>query len=260
MIAAILLLACPCVLHAQVVRGRVLEAGTSQPIRLATLELLDDRQKVLVSATADSSGAFRLRGWLAAKYRVRASALGYQPVTSEILELGTGEEFELNIRMAADAVPLEPITVVSRARSSLTDIAMRGYYDRRDSGRRIGMGRFLDRGEIQQKGTRLTDVLRQVPGLRIVPVDTCGLVIAVTSNPGGTNRLSGGGGCRTGSICPANLYLDGLLLSYGGLPIDQMVPMEWIEAIEVYRRPSELPAEFLSSGACGVVAVWTRRG
>jgi hypothetical protein len=68
-----------------------------------------------------------------------------------------------------------------------------------------------------------------------------------------------------GPICrQVNLYLDGLLLSKNaGVPlpdIDQFVPVEWVEAIEVYRRPSEIPAEFLGNAACGVVAIWTRRG
>jgi hypothetical protein len=42
--------------------------------------------------------------------------------------------------------------------------------------------------------------------------------------------------------------------------IDRVVPLEWVEAIEVYRRPAEMPAEFLNDGACGAVGIWTRRG
>jgi hypothetical protein len=52
-----------------------------------------------------------------------------------------------------------------------------------------------------------------------------------------------------------------MLLKYDPLiSLDTMVPLDWVEAVEVYRRASELPAEFLNSGACGVVALWTRRG
>jgi len=263
----LLLLSCPSVVAAQVIRGRVLEADTDQPVRLAGLELLDDRDRVLVNATADSTGQFRVRAWMSGKYRLRATALGYRSVTSELLELGTGDEYALNIRLAADAVPIEPITVMSRSRSSLIEIAMRGYYDRRDSGLRIGMGRFLDRGEIEQSGTRLTDVLRRVPGLRIHIDGRCAYIV-VGSNPVGTNRLDGSGQRMQGEcqppprICTASLYVDGLLVRYAGnsIPLDQMLPLEWVEALEVYRRPAELPAEFLASGACGVVVVWTRRG
>jgi hypothetical protein len=71
---------------------------------------------------------------------------------------------------------------------------------------------------------------------------------------------------REGRPCQANIYLDGLLIRKPSetrweIPladIDQFVPLEWVEAIEVYRRPSETPAEFLGSAACGVVAIWTR--
>lgn len=255
--------------HAQVVRGRVLEVSTNEPIKLAALELLDDRQRVLARTSADSMGAFKLRGWLAGKYHVRASALGYQPVTSDVLEVGTGEEFELNVRLATDAIAIQPVTVVARSRSSLTEIALRGYYDRRDYGRRIGMGRFLDRGEIEERGTKLTDVLRRVPGFRILHAGAC-VIIAVAGNPMGTSPLSPiptrSRDCPTppgqeAQICRANVFLDGVQLQFdSSVSIDQLVPLQWVEAIEAYRRPAELPAEFLGSGACGVVAIWTRRG
>src|SRR5688500_5705221 len=100
-----ILLFLPSVTIAQLVRGRVVDAETGLRIRVAGLELLDDRQKVLFKTTTDSIDAFRLRGWVSAKYKVRVRALGYQTVTSNLLEVGAGEEFELNIRLAANAIP-----------------------------------------------------------------------------------------------------------------------------------------------------------
>jgi hypothetical protein len=167
------------------------------------------------------------------------------------------------VRLAPEAVPIEPITVVGRSKASLREIALRGYYDRRDSGNRIGMGRFLDRGEIERRGTKLSDVLRQVPGLRILYNACRNPVIVVASNPTGTNRLSGPtrDSCNPQSVCAVSLYLDGMLLQDDGrVSVDQVVPLDWVEAVEIYRRPAELPAEFLGSGACGVAAIWTRRG
>jgi hypothetical protein len=148
----ILLLAFPSVLRAQLVQGRVLEAGSDHPIRVAGLALLDDRDRVLAEGVADSTGAFRIRGWQAGKYQLRATALGYRTVLSAVFELGSGETFEVAVRLARDAIPLDPITVVSRSRSSLIELALRGYYDRRDVGRRMGTGRFIDRGEIERNG------------------------------------------------------------------------------------------------------------
>jgi hypothetical protein len=44
-----------------------------------------------------------------------------------------------------------------------------------------------------------------------------------------------------------------------GRSIDQMVPVEWIEAIEAYPTTSRLPQQYNVVGAnCGVVLVWTR--
>ena len=196
---------------------------------------------------------------------VRVSALGYRTVSSEILELATGDESQVEVRLVTEAIDLQPITVTARSRSPLNEIALRGYYDRRDAGRRIGMGRFYDRGEIVKMGTRLTDVLTRVPGLRIYDMGSC-KIIGLTGNPTGTARLTPS---RLGSmecqpprgICPAAVYLDGLLFKSDNVgSFDQMIPHDWIEAIEVYRRAAEMPAEFLGSGACGVVAVWTRHG
>jgi hypothetical protein len=193
--------------------------------------------------------------------------LGYAAVTSDVLELGTGETIELSVPMTLDPVKLAAVTVRSRSRSSLTEIALRGYYDRRDAGRRIGMGRFLDRGEIVQKGTKLSDVLRRIPGLRVFLTGPCVFIIT-GSNPTGTNRWEPPTSNRVmkdctippANVCPANIFLDGMPLKPSEVSLDQIVPLDWVEAIEVYRRAAELPAEFLSSGSCGVVAVWTRRG
>jgi hypothetical protein len=252
---------------AQVVNGRVSDANTAGSVLNATVELLDDRGRFLSRTLTDSTGAFRLRAWISGKYFVRTTMLGYAVVTSDVLELGTGESIELSVPLTLDPVKLAPVTVRSRSRSTLTEIAVRGYYDRRDAGRRIGMGRFLDRGEIVQKGTKLSDVLRRIPGLRVFMSGPC-VFISSGSNPTGTTRWNSatstgvGKDCSTppSNICPANVFLDGMPLKPSEVSLDQIVPLDWVEAIEVYRRAAELPAEFLSSGSCGVVAVWTRRG
>jgi outer membrane receptor for ferrienterochelin and colicin len=109
-------------------------------------------------------------------------------------------------------------------------------------------------------GTKLTDVLRRVPGL------------VVRENGAGDEEITVLGNSYGSLVyplsCQVNIYLDGLLVRGSTnrveqIPlgnIDQFVPLQWVEAIEVYRRPSETPAEFLRSAACGVVAIWTRRG
>jgi hypothetical protein len=151
--------------HAQVVLGHVVEAELSAPIKHATLELLNDRAQVISRVNVDSVGVFRIRSWHPGKYRIRTSALGFVTVTSEFMEVATGDVIDLTIRLDAKAVPLEPVVVNVRARASLSEIAMAGYYDRRDAGQRLGLGRFFDRGAIARRGRKLSEVLATIPGV-----------------------------------------------------------------------------------------------
>jgi len=50
---------------------------------------------------------------------------------------------------------------------------------------------------------------------------------------------------------------------FGAMALDDLISPNVIEAIEVYRSASQVPAEFGGSGVftrCGVVVIWTRRG
>jgi hypothetical protein len=258
-------------LHAQIVHGRVVEAEGALPIKHATIDLQDDRGQVIARVSVDTLGGFRLRSWHAGKYRLKTTAIGYQTVSSEILELATGDILDLTIRMATNAVPLEPIVVKARARATLAEIALRGYYDRRDSGQRLGLGRFLDRGAMAQRGRKLTEVLATIPGVRVHYVSNCSVpLISMTGNNAarfeqadGDRYVRAGSGtsCNASTICRANFYIDGVQHALDdGVSIDLTLPLDQVEAIEVYRRASETPAEFLGRATCGVVAIWTRRG
>ena len=75
------------------------------------------------------------------------------------------------------------------------------------------------------------------------------------------------GGEGTGGLqCAPSVYVDGALVRPGGNPgrsygsFNELVAPELIEAVEVYRRVSEVPAIYSGElAACGVVAIWTRR-
>jgi hypothetical protein len=267
---ATLLLAPPDPLPAQVVHGRVVDDADGRPVAQATLELVDDRREVLARTTTDSLGEFRIRSWHAGKYILKTTALGYATVASNTLELATGDMLELTVHLAADAIPLEPIVILARSRATVAELAMSGYYDRRDSGRRLGLGRFFDRGAIERRGNRLTDVLATIPGVRILQVPNCPVPLISMAGNNFTrfqNRTTGElerletDACSPATVCRANIYVDGVQMHFNEtVSIDQTVPMQWIETIEVYRRASEVPAEFLSRANCGVVAIWTRRG
>ena len=84
-----------------------------------------------------------------------------------------------------------------------------------------------------------------------------------------TMRQGHGGGqddrmvCLPNISCPLAVYVDGALLGSPGmteLPPDIMPVMaRELEAVEVYRGPSETPVEYQGTGSgCGVMMLWTR--
>jgi outer membrane cobalamin receptor len=114
-------------------------------------------------------------------------------------------------------------------------------------GQRIGAGYFITRENAHLKGAaRVTHVLGSAPGVstRAHPGIPGALIVEVRT-------------AATGA-CPVLVYVDGVEIS--NAEIDDLVLPSEIHGIEVYRRPSELPAEFSGSNArCGVIAIWTKR-
>ena len=49
------------------------------------------------------------------------------------------------------------------------------------------------------------------------------------------------------------------------MPIEVIAPLAMIDAIEIYRRPAEIPIEYgmtasgdVPGGPCGIVVIWTK--
>jgi hypothetical protein len=128
----------------------------------------------------------------------------------------------------------------------------------------------------------MTDLLHSVPGVRTLP-STSGLSRSGIGFRG--SRLSQGGACHP------RVYIDGIVVIRGdararglnvqGFPeiasdlegsdpslrdeiaLDDFLMPEDVQAVEVYRRASEVPARFggmSTETQCGVIAIWTRRG
>jgi hypothetical protein len=61
------------------------------------------------------------------------------------------------------------------------------------------------------------------------------------------------------ATCPVKYYVDGAPYTPDDRGMDE-ISVSDVEAVEVYRRASETPAEFLDSDSrCGVVVIWTKR-
>lgn len=245
-----------------VIHGRVLEEAARDPIPGVTVTLADDTGAPVATVISNEDGAFILphpgQGF---RFALRAEHIGYADATGAV-EFGLHDELDVELLMATRAIELEPIIVVERRRDFLADM---GYYFRKDR----GLGHFIERLDIQQYRPHvLTDIIRRTPGLTIQGLGLSADVLMTGSfRAGGWKERPIMGGSGTGGLdCNPAVFVDGALVRPGGqgnrqyTPFNEIVSPEQVEAVEVYRRGSEVPARFSGEWAtCGVIAIWTTR-
>jgi hypothetical protein len=127
---------------------------------------------------------------------------------------------------------------------------MQTFYERRA----LGRGRFFDRDEIDASGrTTLADLLRTVSGARVARrID--GAVDVVFGRCLGQGIPSP---MRQQPIS-TQLFINGTIIQDVATEIG-LLRLSDIEAVEIFRGPSELPAEAVGNG-CAAIFVWTRFG
>jgi len=223
-------------LSAQVVHGRLVDAGTGAPVAAARVRLLQ-LGAAADSALTDTAGAFSVRGKDGEKLRLSAGRVGYAESVSGELDLAEDDSVEVLFRIAPDAVVLEPLKVVAtiRRRGPLLD----AFYRRAEQKR---FGHFITREQIDARhATHATDLLRRVPGLQVVPSRRIGYAV------------QGRGGCTPVVV------LDGLRLTTAGNLVDEWVNARDLEGIEVYHGSGQGPGEFaFYENGCAMIVLWTR--
>ncbi|UCG86771.1 MAG: carboxypeptidase regulatory-like domain-containing protein [Gemmatimonadota bacterium] len=254
--------AVPALISAQVVQGRFVDDATGQPVASVSVELLWSDEGVYTVATdvTDDQGHFILRAGASGTYRLRSARIGYQPVTTRVFDLVEGAQpLEVEVRISAVAVPIEPLTIVSDRADRLRNLRLEtsGYFERKEryGSEGLGLGEFLEREEIQRHSpSRISDALRTVRGVRV-------------EGAGGVNQTITLRGQGMGGRCIPPVYVDGSPAGTGR-DIDALLSPYSLAAIEVYPGLS-VPAEFwrdvklvTPTGVnrlppCGAIALWT---
>jgi hypothetical protein len=204
--------------------------------RLDSVEVLLDGR---IADTTDAIGVFGIRHVTVGQHVLDFRRIGFQP-KAITLEARQGEAVELAIGLETMAVPLEPIVVEGRVLSSrFREVADRA---------RQGWGEFIWRDQIEELGSKtLSQVLTLSRRTHMAPVKTNGFM-AWTPQMGFGSRA-----------CTPTVYLDGTLFELEGSSIDEIVPPQFVEVIEVY-RDAEIPWQFARQPtACGVIAIWKRQ-
>jgi hypothetical protein len=257
--------------EAQTLRGVVLAEDSRRPIPDVLLELISTDGEALYSRQTDREGRFIFQDLPSGSFRLRAEQLGYQETVSGFVALREGEEVELELEMAIQAILLEPLTVTASPRpwyEHLKPPALWEYYERRDYLEPLGRGRFMDQEDLRPlSGMPVTMAVATLSGMQAMQ----------SEHHGGRFHLVGRRGCDV------LFFLNGMQVRLrppfsradtedpdfvpGPEPldwfIDDFVSLHDVEAIEVYRGASELPGEFHGMrgyASCGAVVVWTKRG
>lgn len=236
---AVLLLAWAAPTSAQLVIGRTRDATDGTPIPHVDVALLATDDTALFTVQSDSRGRFEITVPRPGSYRLRGSALGYDTVTTEPLELAAHDELHVELRLGARAIALDPLRVVDRRRLAYSPL--QDYFRRLDRNRAGGSGVVLSRADLaEMPGLDLGDILARQAYVRRRTVQ--GTSYLIFRSP-------------IGECVPA-VYLDGAPASAADI---MRIDASDLEGVEVYRLGNQVPARYNRGDRCGAVLAWTRR-
>jgi len=215
------------------VRGTV-QTEDGRPLANALVDLsaagLDTR--------TDSAGRFVLAATPTGTWTLDVRALGYAPQQQPV-DLVPGETATPVVAL----VRAEVMDTVRVRANAMLRTALGRNLAAFEERQRAGLGRFFAPADLEKMVLfRFTDVLRDVPGVRL------------EMRGRSTDRVITMRG--TGSACVPTVFVDRMRMP-GTEALDSFLPPDNVAAVEVYRT-GFVPAEFqdIFSG-CGTIVVWT---
>ena len=211
--------------------GTVLnEAG--RPVTDAIVEVW----RTGLTARTDSAGQFTIASLPVGTHALEVRRIGFAPQQIPVhlasrMPTSVSVVLEKPVRML-DAVRVSARTLYNRRQSEI------------EQRRRRGAGHFIMREELERSAaSRVTDVLRRVPGVRVYPGQ-------------GGDFVAFARGASTSGPCRPTVYLDGHRLGTSE-NLDFLATVGSLEAIEVYTGAAQAPVEYWGGG-CGAIVLWTR--
>lgn len=241
---------------AQTIEGVLMEAQSDRPISLGLIIMMTTEGDSITSAVTNSAGRFTVDAEEPGDFYLIASAFGFKETRVGVFELGQGGSMEIEFRVGAEAMPIEGILVELQRPALPHQLITNGFVRRLQR----GLGLFVTPYDIEESLAMTTaDLFRGMPGVSIRPVAG-----NLGSFRGDMVQMMSANG-----YCTPTVYLDGQRLSPGVVrdnSLGDLVPLNTIDAAEVYRRPSEIPIEYAATGSqsgaefgtCGVLVLWTK--
>lgn len=200
--------------------GSVRNDEDGAPIAGAEITLLDENAGEVASTLADDDGNFSMQVAQPGAYRLRVRRVGFEELRVDSVAVEEGADTRVEVRMAVNAVPVDPVVVVARSYS--VPIWIQRYRERAEANQRAGRGRIITRAQLDETGPiYASQIISQVPWLR-----RCDPTILINGLPA-----------------------DDTLMSLRG---------DDLEGVEIYRGVSQIPPEYYTIGMCGLVMFWTR--
>jgi hypothetical protein len=209
------------------------------PVGGATVRLVSERSVLTIVTESDESGNVVFtkvpegRGWM------HARRIGFRPDSIPVTISGDQPPLA-TLSMTRVAVELSAVRVLGRRE---IPGPMGGFFRRQQQN---GGGHFFTAAELERRNAaNMTDVFRQIPGMRI-------------ESNGPVNRVR-----MRNSRCAPLVWLDGQPLFAGEVDLDGFDPRTF-DGIEIYSGPATVPVEFQGnqrmSSACGTIILWSKRG
>jgi len=193
-------------------------------------------------ATASAAGAFRLTGLEAGPGLWVVRAIGYRPERLAVT-LGSADTLAIEVVLGPMPQVLPEIVVEVRGRQyrgRLAEVAKRALASPAPA------SAFIGPEELERWAPfDLGNVLRRA-----------GLVV-------GGDRVAcprSGGSLTAKQRAMIAVWLDGALVEQSPSFDVRTFPVQWFEAIEVYRSPVERPMQFDTQASSCTILLWTRRG
>jgi hypothetical protein len=216
-------------------------------VRLARVELT--LANTTLRVVSNDSGEFVFDAPPTGRLRLIARRIGFKPM-EQGFKLEAGASKQVDVEMEGIPSQLDSILVLERGGYG----RMADFWNRR----MIGVGAFITHADIdRRKPYRPSDLLRTVNGVRVDTDNGNGRPVIRMG------RTAIAMGVRRGTValaadCKVTYYVDGHLVPTGSFHIDDLPTMS-IEAVEIFRGPSETPASMHhAETACGVISIWTR--
>lgn len=191
-------------------------------------------------AVAGEDGSFALDGLPSGTSEVVARKIGFT-AASEIVELTTREPQRVTLILnKALAQTLETVTVRAPMAERLRRV---GFEDRR----RMGLGRFMDAEQIEQRQPmHVTDIFRSFPSFRIVESELGRTIVPTRSVAGQSANC-------------VNIFVDGARVDMPDRgDMDRMFNVIEIAAVETYAGDFA-PQQFtVPARTCATIVIWMK--